>query len=141
MSPQAGEMERREACGGCRRGRLLGGNCCVSEVRASAEWAGPLHAILGTPTAVVSNSRESNLWSIRVSASSHVPTQWPSGVGQLVAVKSWVPLTLWFPDGLPRRGSAFPVGQRPAPMVGQLPVALGLLSGSPAPSLPSRASQ
>ena len=73
-----------------RGGRLLGGECCVLEVRASAQsglacWL----QFWGPQSAIVSNSCESNLWSIRVSASSHIPTQWPSAVGQLVVVKSW----------------------------------------------------
>lgn len=113
LSPQEGEMERREACRGCRGE----GDClvvtavCVLEVRASAQsglacWTqfwGPL-------SAVVSNSCEFSLWSIRASASSHIPTQWLSGVGQPVAGKSWVLLTQWFQDGLPRGGLHLPCG-------------------------------
>lgn len=50
-----------------------------------------------------------------MSASSHVPTQWPSGAGQLVVVKSRVPLTPWFQDSLPRGAppSLWDRGRRP----------------------------
>lgn len=119
-----------------RGGRLLGAECCVLEVKASAQsglacWL----QFWGPQSANVSNSMlQEHSSECFFPHSDSVTIRCRTACGGQVLGCSWLSGSR---TASLEGGSTFPVGQRPAPMVGRFPVALGLLFGSPGSSLPS----